>query len=267
LGGAGAFADQPISSSGSAISNRFEISTYKPNYVLPFYYTKDPDYSVYSNVSDNQDDVKKTEVKFQISLKVLLARKFIIPDLAFFVAYSQLSYWQAYASSAYFRETNFEPEAFVSREFNTKLPLGIYFNQLNAGFVHQSNGRGGVNERSWNRIYGDFCFQKDFLSVSIKPWIVFHGASYRRYNPDMTDYLGHGRLKLIYKTHNLVFTLMSRNNIESGFKRGTVDFTFSFPLFKPIRGYVEIFNGYGQSLIEYNHQATSAGIGFALNDD
>ena len=67
------------------------------------------------------------------------------------VAYTQLMYWQFYAKSQYFRETDYEPEVFISDNF-----LKNWL--LNAGAVHESNGRGGELERSWNRAYLELNF-------------------------------------------------------------------------------------------------------------
>ena len=59
---------------------------------------------------------------------------------------------------------------------------------------------------------------------------------------------------------------MSRNNITSLFRRGAVELTWSFPIQKYVKGYVQAFSGYGQSLIEYDHYTDSIGIGIALSD-
>jgi len=59
-----------------------------------------------------------------------------------------------------------------------------------------------------------------------------------------------------------------RNNIGSGAgqARGAIQVDFTFPLWGRVRGYAQVFNGYGQSLIDYNHNVTSAGVGFLLSD-
>jgi hypothetical protein len=61
---------------------------------------------------------------------------------------------------------------------------------------------------------------------------------------------------------------MSRNNLESGFDKGAVEAAWSFPLgnYKYLKGYIQGFTGYGQSLIDYDSKETSIGIGFAVTD-
>lgn len=62
--------------------------------------------------------------------------------------------------------------------------------------------------------------------------------------------------------------MMFRNVVESGFEKGTVELSWSFPLgsYPYFRGYVQFFNGYGQSLIDYNQHVNSIGIGLSLTD-
>ena len=51
------------------------------------------------------------EFKAQLSMMVpIIPRLFHNPNASIDIAYTQLNYWQVYAKSQYFRETNYEPE-------------------------------------------------------------------------------------------------------------------------------------------------------------
>jgi phospholipase A1 len=239
--------------------NPFAIGLFQPNYILPFYYTGQPAYAIYGNTTPDQQKLRKEEFKAQFSFRVPIWHRILHSRANLYVAYTQLLYWQVYASSAYFRETNYQPELFLD------YPL-FNWNTWRVGAVHQSNGRGGNMERSWNRLYVEGIFSLKRWMLSFKPWVLIKDKSTRLYNRDITHYLGHGRLVIAYKYHQIVLSLMTRNNIESGFKRGAVEAALSFPIFKRFHGYIQYFHGYGQSLIEYNHRTNSFGIGFALNN-
>jgi phospholipase A1/A2 len=241
-------------------NNFFGIVFYKPTYILPYYYTTTPYQSVYKgNTPDNQE-IMSSEFKGQMSFRIPLIANILGKGTLLSAAYTQVNFWQVYAKSQYFRETNYDPELFISKQINPDF-------WINLGVEHQSNGRGGELERSWNRAYLYFIFSQGNLAVSIKPWfLIFKSVSSELHNPDIADYLGYGETTVSYKLRNSVWSIMVRNSIESGFRRGAIEFDVSYPFYKLLRGYIQIFSGYGQSLIEYNHYTNGAGIGISLSD-
>lgn len=88
-------------------NNPFAVSFYQPNYILPFNYTQFPDNNVYNGQTPDNQQISHYDVKFQLSLKYPLWNFNDFHKL--YVAYTQMSYWQAYQNSAFFRETNYEP--------------------------------------------------------------------------------------------------------------------------------------------------------------
>ncbi|WP_395168154.1 phospholipase A [Piscirickettsia salmonis] len=245
----------------SAIANNsLGIIFYQPNYVLPYYYTGSPYQAIYNGQTPDNQKVMSSEFKAQLSLMVPLWKDmFGNPDYSLNVGYTQLSYWQFYAKSQYFRETNYEPELFVTDHFHRNW-------QISYGAVHQSNGRGGSLERSWNRAYLNLEASGEHWLASIKPWVlIFKPDSSDLHNPDIAHYLGHERIMFAYVFNNKMQASIALTNIESGMKRGAVELDYSFPLTKHINGFVQYFNGYGQSLIEYDHRTQSVGIGIALS--
>ncbi|MDO4251583.1 MAG: phospholipase A, partial [Moraxella sp.] len=49
-------------------------------------------------------------------------------------------------------------------------------------------------------------------------------------------------------------------------KKGGMQLDYVKPLSRGVSGYVQLFHGYGQSLIDYNQESTAVGIGIMLND-
>lgn len=246
--------------------NYFAITFYKPNYVLPFYYTGSPDNKVYRGSTPEHEQIRKTEVKFQLSLKVPIWKQIFDYPSNLYFAYTQLSYWQAYNKIAFFRETDYEPEVFLANEINWRLFKSWTINFINIGLIHQSNGFGNHLERSWNRLYIEAVTSNDVFMLSIKPWIVFYDGMYNFQNPDMANYLGYGEITMAYKCGRQIISLQLHSVFEQGGRHLTGLATWSFPITPYISGFVQVFSGYGQSLIEYNHHTNSFGLGLALNN-
>lgn len=245
-------------------SNYFAITLYKPTYILPFYYTGSPDNVVYQGNTPNNEKLKKSEVKYQFSFKLPVWKNvFDHESSTLFLAYTQQSYWQLYNHRPFFRESDYEPEIFLANEINLHIFKNWHTNFLNVGAAHQSNGYGNQLERSWNRLYVEAISSTDNWMVSLKPWYIMSTNSN---NNNIAHFLGYGRVLIGYKYNKQVFTLSAQNIIESAGKRSSAELTWSFPITPYIKGYAQLFSGYGQSLIEYNHRTNSAGIGITLSD-
>ena len=238
----------------------YGISFYEPTYILPFYYTGSPDQQVYAGTTPDNQQIMAEEFKGQLSLTFPIWANIHGSTFSLGAYYTQLMYWQFYAKSQYFRETDYEPAVFLSDHF---LPNWM----VSAGVVHESNGRGIPMERSWNRAYMDIVLSGSNWMVSIKPWVlIFKANSSNLHNADIARYMGHERIVFAYKFYHQEVSLMARNTFESGFNRGAYEFAYQFPIYKHLSGYMQFFTGYGQSMIEYNHRTNSAGIGLALSN-
>lgn len=241
------------------------LAPHRQNYFLVINYNSDPNTEIYANTG--QDAPKNYEAKYQISFKVLTWNKMFGDNGDLFVAYTQRSVWQLYdqALSSPFRDTNFEPEVFV--KFDTDFNVGGLKNRFFIiGFNHQSNGEGKPLSRSWNRIYSAFIAERGNLALILKPWYRIPEKQENDDNPNIEKYLGYGELIAAYRMNGHVFSLMLRNNLRANENRGAVELGWSYPFTPKVRGYVQYFNGYGESLIDYNNKVNRIGFGVMLND-
>jgi phospholipase A1 len=244
--------------------------THKPNYILIGAYNGSGYDPKLWQEAYNEPDLQweDTEAQFQLSVKFPLLVNLFDDTFDIYGAYTNRSFWQIYdEDSAPFRETNHEPEVWV--QFHPGWELWGFKNTWNSfGLNHQSNGQGGVLSRSWNRVFAWFTVERGNLAMSIKPWYRIPESDSSDDNPDIGDFMGHYELSASYKWGENVFSLMSRNNLESGFSKGAVQASWSFPLWDwpYLKGYVQWFSGYGQSLIEYDQYANTIGVGFSLTD-
>ncbi|GAA4362748.1 phospholipase A [Kangiella marina] len=254
--------------------NRFAIIPHKPNYLLPVTFNNSPNQESLDNAGDERQ-VDNVEIKFQVSFKTPFWEKPFGENSALFFAYTGQSYWQAYNKdvSSPFRETNHEPEIFAAWATDWQLG-GWQIPYFSMGVSHQSNGRSGLSSRSWNRIYTEFAFEQDRWVLAFKPW--WRIPEERKTdpmdpdgddNPDIDDFMGYFELYSAYQWDEHNFGILLRNNLRSD-NKGAVQFDWTFPLDDEgkLRGYVQYFNGYGESLIDYNRRVNRLGVGFVLTD-
>ncbi len=234
----------------NTIFSDYEIKSYRSNYLLPSTY----DFTTHT-------DRKKTETKFQISFKKALSKNLFGLQDKVYLAYTQTSWWQTSSASSPFRETNYEPEIFVQIPYKAGESI-LKFYKL--GLIHQSNGR-LFGSRSWNRAYVSGFFKANGLIIEPRVWYRFKER--RKIdendfegddNPDILNYLGYGDVKISYLYKNHLFASLLRKK--------AFEISWSFPIkeFKNIFVYLQFFNGYGESLIDYNKRVEKIGIGFAI---
>ncbi len=245
---------------------RFPIRAYRPNYILPITYNTSPNLDQGLDVDPNAK-AQNAEVKFQISFKVKLWEDILGKDMDLWFAYTQLAFWQLYNKdfSAPFRETNYEPELLLNFRTNYEL-LGLKGRFINVGLNHQSNGRSQPLSRSWNRIVANFGFERGMFNLLLKTWYRIPETAKDDDNPDIDRYLGYGEIWGYYYWNKNRFGVMLRNNLRPSDNKGAVQLEWAFPLIEHVSGYIQYFNGYGESLIDYNKSVNRFGIGFMLMD-
>jgi phospholipase A1 len=253
-------------------SPRYDISLYAPNYFLFGRYTTDLntapfDPLVGGGVLAPGTELDSIEAAFQVSFKF---RLWATDDRRWgaWAAYTQQSQWQLYNDSGNasrpFRETNYMPELILSYKPGLEWG-GLRWNLLNLAFNHQSNGRSDKLSRSWNRLIASVGVEQGDLGVLARLWWRIPESSDSDDNPTLSDYYGWGDVSAIYKWRDQSFSATVRGNPSTGKGAGQLAWT-SAPLLGPLRGYVKLFSGYGESLIDYNWNQTTFGVGVTLND-
>ena len=99
--------------------------------------------------------------------------------------------------------------------------------------------------------------------MSVKPWLILGESAD---NPDIEDFMGHGEIRAAFRWRKNVFSGMLRNNFRGSDNRNGLELSWNHPLTDHLRLYAQYYNGYGESLIDYNASTNRFGIGVALND-
>ena len=207
--------------------------------------------------------------KFQISFKYRLfdtrgaiaKRLPWIDDLYF--SYSQTSLWDLGELSRPFRDSSYRPRLFYANNglidlFDGRLHLGT-----EGGVGHESNGKDGAESRSVNimfirptLIWGD----PEARHLYVAP-LVYEYLD-RSDNPDIVDYRGHVDFLVGYGSKGgLNFWATLRKGKRSDF--GSAELNLSYPLSRLTNGalagwlMLQYFDGYGESLLDYNRKLQS----------
>ena len=219
-----------------------DVSLYKPNYFM--------------FISGMNGDVGENsgKVKFQYSsMTNIVHTKWVM----LFVGYTQKSFWKLYQEDSPFSEHNFNPELFL-QWYN----IG-QVSRLQAGIEHESTGVSGIFSRSWNRAYIEGKFEKIFRRVTLSGYLKLWGIFQKdeNNNPDIADFLGYGHAIVALQRTNGV----SRLALEVRRKSVLIDlYGIRAPKWQNFYFYVQVWHGYGESLVNYNRKSTRASFGIAL---
>ncbi len=215
-------------------------------------------YEPFRELTGNDTRLSKAELAFQLSFKMKMIEGAFGKPVDLWFGYTQNSFWQAANSDASspFRETNYQPEVMAIAPVAVELG-GFQLRHVGLGVVHQSNGQSGSLSRSWNRLYAQFGMERDGFSATARVWKRMKESDDD--NPDIVDYMGRGDLALAYRREGHIFSSTLRYNFHTD--KGAIQAGWAFPLAGNLKGYTQVFAGYGQSLIDYNYFQRSVGVG------
>ena len=250
----------------------FLITPYRPVYVLPAVWSSDP------NRSPRRFDAPPTtvlptpldavECKFQFSFKTKVVQGLFKNRSDIWVGYTQSSRWQVYNAglSRPFRETNYEPEVMIVVPLNYRV-FGVRGRLLALGLNHQSNGGGEPFSRSWNRVVLQVGLERGRYTLLLRPWLRIPESRASDDNPDINGSLGNGEVLLIFGHKSHVASVQVRSPfLPHPFLGGSVQGDWSFTISGPLKAHLQLFHGFGESLLDYNHEQTTIGLGVSLLD-
>lgn len=255
-------------------SGLFMVRQYKPLYFLLGNYTSNINQKPQSDNPNNsvpdKMPLKPIELKFQISFKMKVVNDLMGSKLGgdIWMGYTQTSRWQLYNGdiSRPFRETNYEPEIMYIRSTPYEI-CGVKGLFAGIGINHQSNGRSDPLSRSWNRMIAQIAWESEHLSIILKPWWRIQESAKDDNNPDIENYMGRGELMAAYGKGRHDISLIGRHSMRFGENnRGSIQLDYAIQIWDNLKLHTQIFHGYGESMIDYNHKQTTIGFGLSLTE-
>ena len=228
---------------------------------------------------------RHAETKIQLSVRTKVAKGIFKKGEAeeddqdsLWFGYTQQSYWQLFSPkiSRPFRTTDHEPELVYVYPHQIALPGGWNYRLSGLGLVHQSNGQSDPLSRSWNRTYLMGAAEKELgpdssLRLQARIWDRMRESSGSDDNPGIEDYVGRAELAAnwqINKANTVGVTL--RHSLRSKARGSTrVDWLMApnaSPNYTGLRYHVQLFSGYGDSLLDYNKRRNVLSVGLSLVD-
>ncbi|WP_290801905.1 phospholipase A [Flavobacterium sp.] len=244
----------------------FRLVSYRPIYFAAARWSTKKNEAPFNEsgefATDDTNIFDNIEAKFQISFKTKVVEGLFFGKGDLWVAYTQKAHWQVYNKklSRAFRELNYEPEII----FNFPMCISLGGGKIrNFGFIlnHQSNGKDIPTSRSWNRIIFNIGYEYKNWNVNFRPW--YRMPDEEDENPGITEFIGDAELEIgaNFGKHEF-YSIMSHS--FSTLKKGNIQLNYVFPIRGHLRGHVQVFHGYGETLIDYNVRQTTLGVGISF---
>lgn len=203
-----------------------------------------------------------SDAKFQVSIRNRMTNSTLPFKTYLFLTYSQKAFWDVFQKSFPFRDLNFNPTLGIGKAL---IRNNRFLGTINMQFEHESNGKDGLDSRSWNKVsFGTMLMLNDHWTFQSKLWIPIVDSGN---NKDIVDYTGWGFLAMDYTSprhkYNASCVLTKRGGVNLN---ANVELNFSVRLFSDDNQYLffQYYNGYGESLLDYNQYNHMFRVGIIL---
>jgi outer membrane phospholipase A len=216
-------------------------------------------------------------VEFQVSLKykILDLKGDADPLTHLYFAYTQTSFWSAFVRDPSFYDTSYKPSGFF---YYPDVFRNKFFQlDLQFGGEHESNGRGGTGERSFNTGYLQPTVTVDLpdnfqFTLQPRAWFYFIVGDN---DSNIADYRGYADLRTAVTWNDpnsgekIQLATRLRLGDETSHAGVQVDLRFNLANAPVLRKFnpaiqVQYFTGYGQTLLQYNHPSNGLRAGLCL---
>lgn len=203
-----------------------------------------------------------SDVKFQVSIAQRLTNNTLPWGTFLFLYFTQKTMWNVFEESLPMRDMNFNPGIGLSKPFFIK---NRYIGKASLIIEHESNGRDGLESRSWNKIsLSGSVLIADWMMVHAKFWIpIVDGEN----NRDILKYSGiyQGGVEFSLQNRKFIWGLTWVKRKGWNLNMNTI-FEFSWLLSRKANQYLflQYYNGYGENLLDYNHYHSRLRVGICI---
>jgi phospholipase A1 len=200
-----------------------------------------------------------------------------------YLAYTQTMYWAFFSNSSPFKEINFRPELFFRFESGNNFAGDVaipFFDYFQTGWEHRSNGQDGALSRGWDRVYAQLQLgYGDIVHIGANVKYFYYlnlfsqsGFSSLADNPNIRDYTSNFEFQVVANLDIPVFPMKVVLSGGPGGGPNAFDFAMGWQqldvyflkLAGNLRPYLQVWNGYGQSIQDYDQTSFNAHAGLAI---
>ncbi|MBD8387039.1 phospholipase A [Dysgonomonas sp. BGC7] len=244
-------------SNADSIINRFDalpsFGIYKDNYIV-----------VGTNLFEKPTNLN-SDAKFQVSIRHKLTNSTLPFKTYVFLTYTQKAFWNVFQKSFPFRDLNYNPTVGLGRAL---VRHNRFLGTMTLQFEHESNGKDEEDSRSWNKVsFGTHFTLNDRWTMHAKAWIpIVDGGN----NKDIVKYSGWGMWGMDYsspkKKYNFGFLMTKRGGRNLN---ANITANFAVRLFNDDNQFLflEYYNGYGESMLDYKQFRQRLRLGIVIKPD
>lgn len=228
----------------------------------PYFTLYKDNYFIAGTTIGGKPTATNSDVKFQVSIAQRLTKSTLPFNTYLYLFYTQKCMWNVFENSMPMRDFNFNPGIGLAKHLFVK---NRYVGKVTLMIEHESNGRDGIESRSWNKVsLASYIFIDPNFMVHGKVWIpIIDGQN----NQDILYYSGIYQVGTTFTTPNKRFgfalTMVKRKGWN--FKYNTI-WEVNYRLFKDENQFLflQYYNGYGENLLDYNQYHSRLRIGLVI---